>query len=320
MRRTAVVGLVTIGLFSLGCSNGDDTDAPAPAGEPEPSTTTMDSETTTTELDDGDGTFTVTTETFTDDSRPTSESIPQRSLPTDIYVPGGDGPFPLIMHAHGMDGTSAKFSELLSKWAEAGYIVVAPNFPRTNGDADPALRDVGDYLNQPGDVTYVLDQVLAMNEPGGALEGKIATDHMGISGLSLGGATTYPLLYNSCCQDDRYVSGILMSALELPFDPDVYDYSRRIPILVFAGTADAAIPYEMQQDIVAKIAGPKWSVTLIDGQHSQPFENNPAPQDQIVFDSTLDFWALTLRDDPGAADLLLADIDVEGETTVEVTP
>lgn len=271
-------------------------------------------------LGTGDGTFTMRTETFTDSSRPTSSEIPRRELVTDIYVPGGDGPFPLVMHAHGMNGTSAKFSQLLSHWAQAGYLVVAPNFPRTNGDLPEDQRDLADYLNQPDDVRFALDRVLEMNEPGGGLTGLISSDHMGISGLSLGGATTYPLLFNSCCRDERYASGILMSALELPFADHPYDYSRRIPILAFAGTDDDVIPYELQQETLTRLAGPKWNVTLPGGQHSQPFENNPSPQDELVSAATVDFWDLTLRGDEAAAERLVAHTTVEGLSFVDVTP
>ncbi len=267
----------------------------------------------------GDGTFELREETFVDDSRPTSADIATRTLPTYIYVPGGEGPFPLVMHAHGMDGTAAKFSQLLGHWARSGYIVVAPDFPRTNGGAPEELRDLGDYVNQPGDVTFVLDRVLEMSGPGGPLAGLIAQDHIGISGLSLGGATTYPLLFNSRCRDDRYVSAILMSALELPFEGHPYDYSRRIPVLAFAGTDDTSIPYELQQEVISRLSGPKWNVTLPGGQHSPPFENTPSPQDELVMASTVDFWDLTLRGDDSAAARLVADASVEGLAFVDVT-
>src|SRR4051794_30372650 len=44
--------------------------------------------------------------TFVDQSRKTvdqvgTRSAPSRTLPTDVYVPTGAGPFPLIVHAHG---------------------------------------------------------------------------------------------------------------------------------------------------------------------------------------------------------------------------
>lgn len=277
-------------------------------GSPEPTPT----------FGSGDGTFEVLEENFVDDSRPTSAAVPTRTLRTDIYVPGGDGPFPLVVHAHGMDGTAAKFSQLLGHWAEAGYMVVAPDFPRTNGEAPEDLRDLADYVNQPADVTYVADRVLEMGEPGGPLAGLIAKDHIGISGLSLGGATTYPLLFNSCCREDRYVAAILMSALELPFEGHAYDYSRRIPVLAFAGTEDTSIPYELQQEVISRLAGPKWNVTLPGGLHSPPFENGPSPQDDLVMATTVDFWDLTLRGDESAAARLVADASVDGLAFVDV--
>ena len=84
----------------------------------------------------GDGTFTMTTERFVDPSRPTGAS-PGRSLPTDIYVPGGKGPFPVIVHSHGNNGASRKFTQLLGERAKAGYIVVAAELP---ADPTPTRR------------------------------------------------------------------------------------------------------------------------------------------------------------------------------------
>lgn len=318
VKRVLFVPLLVLIATTAACAGDPDHDASAD-GETTQGGEVTNSSAGSDPLGTGDGTFTVRHETFVDRTRRTSADIAQRSLATDIYVPGGEGPFPLVMHAHGMDGTSAKFTQLLSHWAEAGYMVVAPNFPRTNGDVADDLRDLADYLNQPGDVTFTLDQVLEMNEPGGGLAGLIATDHIGISGLSLGGATTYPLLFNSCCRDERYVSAILMSALELPFENHPYDYTRRLPVLTFAGTDDALIPYELQQETITRLAGPKWNVTLPGGQHSQPFENNPSPQDDLVLATTVDFWELTLRGDETAAERLASHATVDGLSFIDVT-
>ncbi len=328
MKSVVALAIVIGALLSASCGSSRNDDA---SSERETTTDTTDggdvtpdsdpgTSAETTELGTGNGTFTVRHVALVDETRATSPEIPQRTLPTDIYIPGGDGPFPLVMHAHGMNGTSAKFSQLLGHWAEAGYAVVAPNFPRTNGDADDDLIDLGDYVNQPGDVTEVLDQVLAMNEPGGALGGLIAPKHIAISGLSLGGATTYPLLYHSCCIDERYVSGLLMSALELPFPEGAYDYSRHFPILTFSGTEDESIPYEMQLDTITQLAGPRWTVTFPGGHHALPYENDPSPQDDVVLATTVDFWDLTLRGDPGAAERLARDAAVKGTSMVEISP
>jgi predicted dienelactone hydrolase len=270
-------------------------------------------------LGTGDGTATLRTETFVDPARPTGD-VPGRTLVTDVYVPGGDGPFPLIVHAHGLDGSSAKFSELLQDWAEAGYVVASPNFPLTNADTPKDQRDINDVLQQPADMSFVLDQLLAANEDGGDLEGLIDTDRIGVSGLSLGGATTWPLVFNSCCQDERFRSAVLMSALRIELEGGTYDWGRRFPVLVFAGTADAAIPYAKQQETVALLPGPTWSVTLDGGLHSQPFENPDSPHDEVVTATTLDFWAATLREDAEAGARIAADATVPGVSSVVVTP
>jgi predicted dienelactone hydrolase len=307
----AVVSALAVVTAGCGGSGGGRDDA----GGSRATTTTP----TTTTLGTGDGTFTMRTETFVDPSRPTG-TTPGRTLPTDIYVPGGTGPFPLILHNHGMAGSSAKFTELLGAWARAGYVVVAPNFPLTNASVPQAQRSISDVANQPADATFVLDQVLAETAPGGKLAGKVSTGHMGVSGLSLGGATTYGLLFHPCCRDERFRSAVLMSAFELPLGTGDFDWTRRIPVLVFAGTADLAIPYARQQAVIAKLAGPTWSVTLEGGQHALPFENAASPHDAVVTATTLDFWAATLRDDPAAKARITTDATVPGLSSVTVTP
>ena len=312
--RAIAVATIVVGCLALAACGGSKSDDSSGG-----SATTKPTESTTTTLGTGDGTFTTTTETFTDPSRPTG-ATPGRELPTDIYVPDGDGPFPLIVHSHGLDGTSAKFTELLGAWAAAGYIVVAPNFPLTNSNVPREQRSIPDAINQPADVSFVLDQVLAMDAPGEPLDGKIAEDHMGVSGLSLGGATTYPLLFHPCCREERFQSAILMSALRLDFPGGDYDWTRRFPILVFAGTADLAVRYESQQQIIANLPGPTWAVTLDGGQHATPYENTPSPHDQIVTTTTLDFWAATLRGDAAAQARIATDATVPGLSSVVVTP
>jgi hypothetical protein len=104
--------------------------------------------------------------TLVDTSRPTDDpanpagDAPARTLRTDVYVPSGKGPFPVVLMAHGIDGSPGKFTQLLGAWAGAGYVVVAPAFPLTS-NRSPKPTAFTDYVNQPGDLSFVLTQVLA---------------------------------------------------------------------------------------------------------------------------------------------------------------
>ena len=92
------------------------------------------------------------TMTFVDRSRRrTTRPGPQRrlrTLVTEVYIPRGKGPFPLVVFAHGNAGNPGKLTQLLSAWARAGYVVVAPTFPLTN-DLTDAQSVIVDFMNQP---------------------------------------------------------------------------------------------------------------------------------------------------------------------------
>jgi len=262
--------------------------------------------------------FAKRTETFTDPSRPTGDR-PGRTLVTDIYVPDGPGPFPLIVHAHGFGGDRTKFTGLLGAWAARGFVVAAPTFPLTTSAIPVGERQVGDIAQQPADMRFVLDSVLKMAEPGGPLAGKIDRDHIGVSGLSLGGGTVYPLLFNPCCRDDRIKAMVAMSSVGLvTFDGKSSDLSRRFPTLVFAGDTDLAINYQVQRDTWEQLAGPTWLVTVLGGTHAAPYEDLPAdPHKQLVIDTTVAFWGWTLRGDHAAKERVATSATVEGLAKVE---
>ncbi len=173
--------------------------------------------------------MTRTTATFVDRSRPTDDpdnarSATTRTLVSDIYTPAGKGPYPLILHAHGAGGDARKFTELADAWARHGYVVVVPTFPLTS-DTSGGSVVIGDYVNQPADLSFVLDEVLKLAAtPNTSFTGKVDRHHIGLSGLSLGGATAYGLGFNTCCRDPRITAVIIMSGIRLGFGthPDVF--------------------------------------------------------------------------------------------------
>jgi dienelactone hydrolase len=239
------------------------------------------------------------TMTFVDHSRPTTDptglrNADSRTLVTEVYVPRGKGPFPLVVFAHGNAGNPGKLTQLLSTWAEAGYVVVAPTFPLTN-DLTDAPTVIVDFVNQPGDVSFVIDEVLRKARRSGTLlSGRIDARHIGLAGHSLGGGTAYGAAFNPCCRDRRIDAVIAMDAVRLPFGAE-YAF-RGKPLLLIHIKGDPVVPFSMSEGVYAVAAPPKYLMTLNQGIHFEPFEDAPSPHDDAVKAATTAFWNGYLKD------------------------
>jgi dienelactone hydrolase len=250
--------------------------------------------------------------TFVDSSRPSPASTTQpaaaeRTLDTTIAFPTkAKRPLPLVLLAHGSNGNPDKFDELIDHWAQAGYVVVAPLFPRSS-DAGGNL--VGDYVEQPADLSFVLDRVLGENgSRSSPLHRRIDPKRIGLAGLSLGGFTTYGEVFNSCCRDDRIDAAILMSAVLGSFPGGEYDF-RSVPTLLVHGDADGL--YEQSTTAYPQLAPPKWFVTLHGGEHAPPFEDDPAPGDELVRTVTTAFWDRYLKGERRAGARIVDAVDAD---------
>jgi dienelactone hydrolase len=257
--------------------------------------------------------FTVQHVVFVDTSRPTANPgnaayAPSRTLPTDIYIPTATTPRPLIMFSHGYHGAPRKFTQLFSAWARAGFMVAAPRFPLTSDRGGP-YDIVGDYVNQPGDISFVLTKLLH-----GPLRPRIDAARIGAAGLSLGGGTTYNLFEDACCRDTRIRAAAVFDAVHAPikgrFAPN------RIPLLIAHIDSDLAVPYRTAQQAYAQNVSPKWFLTFHAGIHAEAYENSPSPHDRTAIRTSIDFFELTLLGDTAARALLLHDGTNPGESTI----
>lgn len=254
------------------------------------------------------------TETFVDTSRPTESpsgqgNAPTRTLVTVIRYPQADGPFPLIVLAHGQTGHPSKFSGLMAAWASAGFVVAAPVFPLTSNQA--TIETLGDYVNQPADVSFVIDQILARSDDhDGPLAGRIDDEHIGVAGLSIGGATVYGIAFDSCCRDPRVDAALVMAGFLLPYDG--MNEFPAVPLLIIHGNGDAR-----GRDPYGMASPPKYLMTIERPTHSPPFEDTPDPADELVVTVTVDFWHAYLYEERGALDALSTDAMVPGTVTLE---
>ncbi len=271
----------------------------------------------------------VTHLTLTDASRPTAAGAqtparPDRVLETTVFFPDTDvwveGRFPLIVFSHGLTGSPSRHSDLAEAWARAGFVVALPAFPLTNSTVPGGAANYHDVDNQPGDVSFVLDELITANDDElSPLFGRIDPDRIGVSGHSLGAATTYALAFDACCRDPRIDAAVVMAGVLL-VDAGDMDYSTSTPILIFHGDADPLLAYQFDVDTFAKLSPPKWFVTLNGAGHSPPYEDVESPWDDVVETTSTDFWLGQLDGDAAALARLYADATVPGVSSVESDP
>lgn len=260
-------------------------------------------------------------EHFVDTSRPTSATSvapasDERVLDTVIAYPTRvHTKMPLIILAHGNDGHPDKFKILIGEWAKAGYVVAAPAFPRTN-NLTPGGSQISDFVNQPADVSFVLDQVLklAKKKSASQIAGLVDKKRIGVAGLSLGGATVYGLMYNSCCLEKRFDAAIVMAGVRIGFSAGTDNFHRSIPVMLVHGDADGL--YRISQETYPMLVAPKWFVTLHGSTHAAPFEDSVDPADAVVPVITTAFFDLYLKGKKSAAKRLVTAVDDYGQGEV----
>ena len=308
MRQTAIV--VCAVLLGVACSSDDEDDATDAVPAMSAPTTTSVPIPTRTEVEHR-------TLQLVDRSRPTPATdrrpgSDQRLLKTDLYIPAGTGPFPLIAFSHWCGGHPQIFSGRLGAWADAGYAVVAPAFPLSNKQA-PGGPGREDVQNQPGDISFVLDEVLAAGDDDSSpLYGAFDPDRIGAAGVSLGAFTTYGVAFGGeCCLDDRIKAAITMDGrTDLTDGPgfDV-DVDSGLPLMIMHADGDFVVPYSAATEPYSRATPPKWLVTLHVEAHAEPYNDMPNPTDELVRQVTAAFWDRYLSDEEAAEQRLVSAIE-----------
>jgi predicted dienelactone hydrolase len=224
-------------------------------------------------------------------------------------APVADGRFPLLEFSHGVTASGPVYAPFLAPIAQAGYVIAAPTFPLTSGGG--AWTDLADYVNQPADVSFVLDKVLGLDtKTGDPLFGNLATHEVAVAGHSLGAMTTYGFA-NSCCAEPRAKAMIAVSGVEPPFPGGDYTHPPKdLPALLVHGTADSTVPYRGSTAAFANLTAPRAFLSFPGASHTDVVASaKDAPVSEKAIEA---FLALELRHDDTAWKALPATTAVSG--------
>lgn len=124
-----------------------------------------------------------------------------RLLLTDIYIPNGNQPAPVIVISHGLGSDSSNFQYLATHLASHGFAIVVPNHPGSdskqlrsllNGKANE-VAEPDEFQDRPLDVKYILNQLETSNQSDPRFKGRLNLQQVGVFGQSLGGYTALAL-------------------------------------------------------------------------------------------------------------------------------
>jgi dienelactone hydrolase len=187
---------------------------------------------------------------WVDRARPTSDNgdfpgSPSRALPTTVWFPLEFDPSdsevgrPLVIFSHGLMSSRIGGTYLAEFLASHGYVVAAADHPLTSV-AGPGGPDYFDVVNQPGDVSYLIDMMLKTTSRYPAID----PSRIGVIGISLGANTATLAAFHPEWRDPRIAAAISIAGHGDVFGARFFE-TATIPFLMIAGTADAIVDYQV---------------------------------------------------------------------------
>jgi predicted dienelactone hydrolase len=230
----------------------------------------------------------VTTAVFLDESRPTMPNgtfagAPSRRLATEIWYPTAPGPevpadglrdapldrdgapYPLVVYSHGFLDQRNGAGYLVRHLASHGYIVTATDYPLTHFSA-PGGANGGDVVNQPEDLRFVLERMLAGGIDG-RFAGAIDGERIGAAGLSLGGLTTMLTTFHRDLREPRIRAAASIAGPACSFS-EAFFATADVPLLILHGDIDAIVPYQHALHAFERARSPKLLFTILGAAHT----------------------------------------------------
>jgi len=287
----AVVVVFSLGIIACGddgatSPSGSATASPIASPKASPTVTLAPSVSAEALAERGPFAVGVTTLTLVDDSRPTDANgtyagADSRTLVTEVWYPAegsvneseirdapldrSGAPYPLIVFSHGYTGMRRQSTTYTSHLASHGYVVVSADYPLTNLAAPGGPR-LGDVLNQPGDVSFLIDSLLGFSRQAGhQLEGAVDEEAIGLSGHSLGGLTTLLAAFGPM-RDPRVKAALPIAGPACLVGDAAYG-TTPVPLLVLGGSEDRVVAWRSVRAAYDMAQPPKYLLAILGANH-----------------------------------------------------
>lgn len=193
----------------------------------------------------------------------------KRTLKGTVWFPKGKSiDHPLIIFSHGFGSYHQGCRHIAQYLARNGYMVAAVNFPLSNMFSPADVPQLLDVVNQPGDVSAVIDHMLALNnDPTNAIHQRIDATKIGAMGLSLGGLTTALATFHPDLKDARIQAAVMMAPPLEAFSDEFYASNPNVNALVISGTMDRIVPEQENATQVMPRQPNGWFASLDKGTH-----------------------------------------------------
>lgn len=260
-----------------------------------------------------------------------------RIVPYKLYMPVGAGPFPVVIHSHGLGGSRETSTYILEAVAAAGFAVVAIQHPGSDTSILPAgnLQRVtaadlkmapGAAANRFADLPFVVKELDRMNAEG-VLKGRLDMNRLGMSGHSFGALSTLVAVGQSLggvatpeLREPRIVAAIVYSP-NRPRNAEAGPALAGIstPMLHFTGTEDSSpidlekTPWERTIPFQTITGADQFLVYLTGGDHrvfsgrrlvARQLKPSDPEHMRLIVENTVLFWRAYLQGDPAALSAL----------------
>lgn len=235
-----------------------------------------------------------------------------RVLATTVWWPEGvAGPAPLVVQAHGFLANRMGARYVARHLASHGWVVVAATHPTTTLFAPGGAR-LEDVVRQPGDVSFLLDRVIADDEGLPALP-SIDLARVAVMGHSLGGLTATLTAFHPRLRDPRVAAAISIAGPMAILEPRFFA-NARVPFLMIAGSDDVIVDWRSNAFVVLDRV-PGGTLVLLAGASHTGFDDTMSGLPRVLDNpDAFGCWVLdhTLRLDTALEKLRAQSVEGDG--------